>query len=179
MNTNEREKLQKNGWYYGVVQFFDSREGKRFGFLAGEAIPWEINEVRGGFQHIECEQSWKQEVFFHFNDGCPVVAGSKEVIVRLRKPVAREPRKGDQILFKCLEGRKGPKATPWCYLDEYEKAEATLEAGKGEERFNEENFDHRDFEHSLARLQAAAGWARPGQEEAMLKYILKKSRVTF
>ena len=102
MNTNDRIARQKSGWYLGTVQFFDSREGKRLGFLAGEAVPWEIDEARGAFRHIQCEPGWKKEIFFHLNDGCPVVAGSKEVVIRLRKPVTREPRRGDQVLCRVL-----------------------------------------------------------------------------
>lgn len=162
MDMNELETLERNNWYRGTVQFFDSREDKSFGFLTIESVP-----------------AGKKEIFFHLNDGCPVIAGSKEVIIRLRKPVEHEPRKGDVILFRLTKGSKGFKATPWCYLTEYEKAKEIVQTGEGDHRFDDDNLDRRDLRQRMECFQSAAGWIRPEHDEALFEHILKQSRVTF
>lgn len=90
----------------GKVKFFDSRDEKRFGFLL----------LPSG-----------EEVFFHFNDGGPVEAGPTQPLFRTQlRP--REPRKGDTLVFLRSSNRKGPKAAPWGFVDEYEQAEKEIDA---------------------------------------------------
>jgi hypothetical protein len=84
----------------GKVHWFDSRDGKRFGFI----------NVSGE----------KKEIFFHFNDGW-------DVAEKLGKPtlclgLKREPKAGDLISFERSKGSGGrPKACPWYFTDDYER----------------------------------------------------------
>lgn len=84
----------------GTVKFFDSRDNKRFGF---------IRKDNG------------EEVFFHFNDGQCIVPGNFEPGFEEGR-VTREPRKGDVVVFNEKSARKGNKASPWSYADDYEQA---------------------------------------------------------
>lgn len=88
----------------GVVNFFDSRSEKRFGFIL---LPS------------------KEEVFFHFNDGAPVKVGATEpeMETSLRN---REPQKGDNLFFRRSQNRKGAKASPWCFAQDWERAEQEI-----------------------------------------------------
>ena len=95
----------------GTIQFFDTRKPGRYGFI---------------------RLATGEEVFFHENDGQLLCAGHKhpEFSGRTRAvdPLTGEqleftaPRKGDQVVFLRTEGRKGPKARPWGYLDDYMRA---------------------------------------------------------
>ena len=84
----------------GTVKFFDSRDSKRFGFIRKES---------------------GEEVFFHFNDGQCIVPGNFEPRFEEGR-VEREPRKGDVIVFNQQPARKGNKACPWGYANDYEQA---------------------------------------------------------
>ena len=88
----------------GIVKFFDSRAEKRFGFIL----------LPSG-----------EEVFFHFNDGAPVEVGvdGPTINTRLRN---REPNKGDALLFERSKNRKGAKAAPWCFAEDWELAEQEI-----------------------------------------------------
>lgn len=87
----------------GTVKFFDSRDNKRFGFIA----------VDGG-----------GEIFFHFNDGENIEAGGDEPRFCGGK-LNREPKKGDVIVFECNSGYKGqgPKAAPWGFERDHRRVE--------------------------------------------------------
>ena len=95
----------------GTVKWFDTREGKKFGFVTDED---------------------GKEIFFHFNDGRLIRVNvtkrrpefsdeptfkTKEGIRRLR-----DPKPGDQIVFTRTQGYKGDKASPWCFKSIYDKA---------------------------------------------------------
>jgi len=84
----------------GTVKFFDSRDSKRFGFIRKES---------------------GEEVFFHFNDGQCIVPGNFEPRFEEGR-IVHEPRKGDIVIFSEQPARKGNKASPWGYADDYEQA---------------------------------------------------------
>ena len=94
----------------GIVKFFNPAEGKRFGFVHTES---------------------GEEIFFHFGDGAQVALGygfRGEIhpdFVSGKSP-NRDPKKGDELVFERLQGRKdkGPKATPWAFALEYDKLAA-------------------------------------------------------
>jgi hypothetical protein len=90
----------------GVIKFFDSRDNKRFGFVT----------MKG-----------KEEIFFHFNDGENIKAGKSEPVFSDGK-LKREPKKGDLVMFYISLGYKGPKATPWGFADDYERAKKEIAA---------------------------------------------------
>jgi hypothetical protein len=87
----------------GYVKFFDTREGKLFGFLVDE---------KGS------------ELFFHYSDGRDVEPGEPGE-VKMEDPASLKPsfpRKGDRLMFARGKNAKGAKATQWCFQDEYEDA---------------------------------------------------------
>lgn len=93
---------------FGKVKFFDSREGKRFGFI------------------IDGDGS---EIFFHFNDGRFIEAGKKEpqfteptFVYKGKIAHLRDPQPGDLVVFERIRGSKGFKASPWGYKDNYDHA---------------------------------------------------------
>lgn len=88
----------------GIVKFFDSRDNKRFGFII----------VNGG-----------GEIFFHFNDGENIKAGNNKPQFSDGK-LKSEPKKGDRIVFERSSGYKGPKAAPWGFADDYERAKKEI-----------------------------------------------------
>ncbi len=101
---------------HGTVKFFDSRDNKRYGFIS----------VEGG-----------EEIFFHFNDGQPFMAiadrdepifGGKfgQKLQEIFSIPARDPRPGDKIFFIRCRGRKGYKACPWGFAEDYERAHPNL-----------------------------------------------------
>ncbi|MBX4181314.1 cold shock domain-containing protein [Candidatus Parcubacteria bacterium] len=83
----------------GYVKFFDTREGKLFGFLVDD------NGV---------------ELFFHYSGGCTVaIDGNQELTFEQAPP--RYPKKGDYLKFRRGRNAKGPMAKAWCFQDEYER----------------------------------------------------------
>ncbi len=87
-----------------IVKFFDSRDNKRFGFLKLES---------------------GDEIFFHLSDGRMVTLGVGEPCMDYYNgSLSRVPRVGDAILFNRDQGRKGPKACPWVFKDEFERMSA-------------------------------------------------------
>jgi|GEM_PF-4540439 cold shock CspA family protein len=83
----------------GYVKFFDTREGKLFGFLVDEM---------------------GKELFFHYSNGCEVgLDGNNEITFKQTPP--RYPKKGDYLRFKRGQNAKGAKATAWCLEREYEE----------------------------------------------------------
>jgi hypothetical protein len=91
----------------GKVHWFDSRDGKRFGFI----------NVRGE----------EKEIFFHFNDGCyPEIGSDGKNIFFTSEGVKKEPRKGDRIVFLRANAKRGPKACSWCFAKDYEQLEKQI-----------------------------------------------------
>lgn len=83
----------------GVVTFFDSRDNKRYGFIA----------LRSG-----------EEIFFHFNDGRDLRV--EEDRLKWYLPSGKslaDPKPGDVVVFQVEKGRKGLKAAPWTYERNY------------------------------------------------------------
>jgi len=78
----------------GKVKFFNGTENKRYGFI---------------------RTSKGEELFFHFGDGARFRAGQFDTT----KSPERDPRKGDEIVFLRKRGRKGPKAKPWGFAEDY------------------------------------------------------------
>lgn len=92
----------------GYVKFFDTREGKLFGFLVDEM---------------------GDELFFHYSNGRAVQISTPtygpmkdEKIVDLVDPKSplRYPKKGDQLMYIRGRNTKGPKAASWCFKSEYD-----------------------------------------------------------
>lgn len=90
----------------GSVKFFDNRDNKRFGFIV----------VNGG-----------GEIFFHYNDGENIEAGTDTPQFCGGK-LNDEPKKGDIIVFERSSGYKGHKAAPWGFATDYKKAEREIAA---------------------------------------------------
>lgn len=83
----------------GYVKFFDTREGKLFGFLVDD---------KG------------VELFFHYSGGCKVaIDGNQDITFEQTPP--QYPKKGDRLKFKRGQNAKGVKATAWCFEHEYEE----------------------------------------------------------
>lgn len=92
----------------GTIKFFDSRNNKRYGFIA----------VDGG-----------GEIFFHYNDGQNFdgqnfgVTHGDQVVKFVGGRLGAEPKKGDRVMFDIVPGSKGrQKASPWGFENEYERA---------------------------------------------------------
>lgn|SRR2546429_2750871 len=98
----------------GTVKFFDSRPGKRYGFIVRED---------GG------------EIFFHFEGGEfmkmgieePIFTGSSTVVKGGETLRLREPQKGDVLVFQ-IDSSRGEriKASPWCYASSYDRLAAKM-----------------------------------------------------
>jgi hypothetical protein len=96
---------------YGIVKFFDEREGKRFGFM---------------FVLDEGGEKTGEQLFFHYNNGefigtdgeTPVFAGHTAKkdgqSVRLRFP-----QKDEKLVFKRGTNRKGDHAVPWGFAERW------------------------------------------------------------
>lgn len=83
----------------GYVKFFDTREGKLFGFLVDEM---------------------GNEIFFHYSGGCTVsLDANREIAFEVAPP--RFPKMGDQLMFKRGQNAKGAKATAWCFERDYDE----------------------------------------------------------
>ena len=83
----------------GPVKFFDTREGKLFGFLVdGRGI----------------------DLFFHYSGGCKVTL-DKNRDIALEQAPPRYPKKGDYLMFERGQNAKGAKATLWCFEDDYQE----------------------------------------------------------
>lgn len=97
----------------GVVKFFDSRDGKKFGFVVTES---------------------GEEIFFHQNDGERMIPGRTEPEFSgsgLRRAGGktfrlREPLKDDQIVFSRGYGSKGVKACPWSFVSSFDLCAAAI-----------------------------------------------------
>lgn len=97
----------------GTVTFFNPQESKRFGFLRLES---------------------GDKIFFHFNDGrlivpgedSPVFSGANAFIHKGQRKPLPDPKTGDKIVFRRTEGRKGDKALPWGYEDNWLAAEQKI-----------------------------------------------------
>jgi len=98
----------------GTVKFFNPAEGKRFGFIRTES---------------------GEEIFFHFGDGevISVSDSGQPEWGGWDKKLAREPKRGDNVVFQRKEGKhgKGPKACPWGLADEYDHAIKKIGERKG------------------------------------------------
>lgn len=88
----------------GQVKFFDNRITKHFGFI----------ELPTG-----------EEIFFHHNDGAAVKIGPDGPVL-CREMLVREPRKSDILLFERAKNRKGSKAFPWLFADDWDRAEKEI-----------------------------------------------------
>jgi cold shock CspA family protein len=88
----------------GFVKFFDSRDNKRFGFIT----------VDGG-----------GEIFFHFNDGRNLRPGETEPYFGEGLPSA-DPRKDQRVVFNRSSNKKGDKASPWGFAEDYDRAKEKI-----------------------------------------------------
>lgn len=100
----------------GYVKFFDTRAGKRFGFL----VDGENNEL-----------------FFHYSDGCGVrLDHNQDIVLEQAGASLRYPQAGDRLVFKLGRNYKGPKAAQWCFAPDYDqlvekrKRDLTLDEAK-------------------------------------------------
>jgi len=85
---------------------------------------------QGGFGFIRLPSD--EELYFQRNDGGPVEVMDNELVIQTLETV-REPQEGERINFARSSNRKGPKAAPWCFADEWlresqEAAQLELEA---------------------------------------------------
>ncbi|MFH1354342.1 MAG: hypothetical protein ABIH36_03570 [bacterium] len=79
---------------------------------------FKVND-RGGFGFIGLPSG--KELFFQRNDGGRVEAGKDEPVIHTWCQV-REPKKGDLINFERSRNHQGPKAAPWCFREEWNRA---------------------------------------------------------
>jgi hypothetical protein len=96
----------------GIVKFFDDRDGKHFGFLTV------LNNGGNPTGH---------DMFFHYNDGGFIGNdGVNPIFEGIYKWVAgkiyrlRTPQIGEIIVFSRAPGRKGDKACPWGFAEEWD-----------------------------------------------------------
>lgn len=82
----------------GYVKFFDTRDGKLFGFVV---------DGKGA------------ELFFHYSGGCRVALDANQDIVFEPMP-PRYPKKGDRLMFARGRNAKGVKASTWWFERDYE-----------------------------------------------------------
>lgn len=94
---------------FGIVKFFDERDGKKFGFLI-------VLDEDG--------QRTEEEIFFHFNDGQFVEIKGGEIT--FIGPVFTNglrmwhPQAGEKLAFGRSPGRNDhDKACPWTYANAY------------------------------------------------------------
>jgi hypothetical protein len=59
--------------------------------------------------------------FFHFNNGKEFCCKGSDYPM-LGEKETRCPKRGDKLLYSKTDGRKGPKAAWWAFVDTYEKA---------------------------------------------------------
>ena len=110
-------------------------------------VLWFNHQKRFGFAKDQAGR----EIFFHFNDGRFVETEAKEFVfgkatksfnikgVVPSIPLA-DPYVGEVILFVRSIGSKGrPKASPWCFDDDYLTMRMTLDADNS--RYSEEVFE--------------------------------------
>lgn len=90
----------------GYVKFFDTREGKLFGFVVDEMGNELFFHYSGG-RTIRVREDVRDHQFFDF--------------VHPTSPM-QFPKKGDRIMFYRGENTKGPKATAWCFKSDYDDA---------------------------------------------------------
>ncbi|MFZ2763576.1 MAG: hypothetical protein WAX80_00850 [Minisyncoccia bacterium] len=90
----------------GYVKFFDTREGKLFGFVVDEMGNELFFHYSGG-RAIRVREHLRDHKFFDF--------------VHPTSPM-QFPKKGDRIMFYRGENAKGAKATAWCFKSEYDDA---------------------------------------------------------
>lgn len=78
---------------WGCVKFFDTREGKLFGFVVDEM---------------------GNDIWFHYSDGRDLLLTVKgEVKPQLSPARLPYPKQGDRLVFERGSNAKGPKAAPW------------------------------------------------------------------
>lgn len=86
----------------GYVKFFLTSPEKLFGFLVDEM---------------------GNEIFFHYSNG-RAVAVKAPGEVKLVEPThpLQYPKKGEYLLFTRSSNGKGPKASPWCFVRDFNEA---------------------------------------------------------
>lgn len=60
-----------------------------------------------------------EKLFFHFKEGRRIISGGFGPIFH-EDLQTREPRVGDAVVFEAHEIRRGPKACPWGYAEEFD-----------------------------------------------------------
>lgn len=97
---------------YGIVKFFDDRNGKKYGFI----LVLDANRNKTG-----------EEIFFHYNDGefcshdgSEVIFGGHTQTVDNRSYPLATPYEDAEIVFERTVGKENkPKACPWAYADDW------------------------------------------------------------
>lgn len=112
--ASEIQLVRRDEMETGYVKFFDTREGKLFGFLMDE---------KG------------VDLFFHYSGGRKVALNANRDIV-FEQVQIRYPRPGDDLKFERGRNPKGEMAKTWCFEREYEemleksKRDLTLEEAR-------------------------------------------------
>jgi cold shock CspA family protein len=98
--VTKKDTVMENGY----VKFFDSREGKLFGFVVGGD---------------------GEDIYFHYSNGqVPYLyefKGDKSVKFKTSTTPMPYPKMGDRLVFNLSKNGKGPKANPWCFEQDYNK----------------------------------------------------------
>ncbi len=81
-----------------------------------------------GFGYITINDSGK-DIFYHFNDGRKIKAG-KVAPEFCDEKLQNNPKAGDRVILVCGYGHKGPKADPWGFFSDYEKAKQEMTKSK-------------------------------------------------
>lgn len=116
---------------YGIVEFFDNRDGKKFGFI----------RVLDGMSNETGEEIFfhRNDFMFANNDGARVCFCDYSEVSGTRDNPLRIPAKGDKVVFERKPGKGGkPKAHPWTYTLDWLNEEAALVHDRLESRYDEE-----------------------------------------
>lgn len=68
-----------------------------------------------------------KDIFFHVKNGKNVTAGRNEPELSWRNArCAVDPKAGDRLMFELAQGQKGLTADPWCFAEDWERAEQEI-----------------------------------------------------
>jgi len=77
-----------------------------------------------GFGYIIIDGS-KKEIFFHCSHGRQIELSGNEPKFSSTRP-EKEPKKGDVVIFERASSSRGPKADPYGFMDDWNRAKKEI-----------------------------------------------------